>query len=198
MNVSAILLAGGCSSRMGRDKAELDFHGVTFLQHQVNKLQSLGIRDIVVSGHENAPEGCRFVPDVYPHRGPLSGIHAGLLAIRNPGALVLAVDTPLVPLRLLQELIEAHTAGITVVRSQGKPEPLIGVYDKVMAEACEGMLQGEDSSPQTLLRCVGAAALEYRGERSLLTNCNTPEEYRKILEIEAREHNNERVEKDPV
>ena len=124
--ISAIILAGGFSSRMWREKAELDFHGVTFLRHQVFKLQSLGIKDIVVSGYENAPEGCRFVPDVYPHRGPISGIHAGLLAIKEDRALVLAVDTPLVPERLLQGLIGRHRAGITLVTCQGEIEPLIG------------------------------------------------------------------------
>lgn len=196
--VSAIVLAGGYSSRMGQNKAELDFNGVSFLQHQVNKLWAVGIEDIVVSGCPSVPDGCRFVPDVYPHRGPLSGIHAGLLAIRNTCALVLAVDTPLVPEALLEELIRAHEAGITVVSCKGETEPLIGVYDRRMAQECEELLRGERTSLRALFHRTGISTLEYRGDQNRLANCNTPEEYRKMMETESKEQSDGRMEKDPV
>ena len=64
------------------------------------------LEDILVAGRDASAEGIRSVPDVYPHRGPMSGIHAGLLAAREPRALVLAVDMPLVPGTLLAELLE--------------------------------------------------------------------------------------------
>ena len=61
--VSAVILAGGRSSRMGRSKAELPFGGGTFLSCQADKLRALGIRDIVVSGYPAPPEGVRCVGD---------------------------------------------------------------------------------------------------------------------------------------
>lgn len=188
---SAIILAGGYSSRMGQNKAELDFHGVSFLQHQVNKLHSLGIREIFIAGYENAPDGCQFVPDVYPHRGPLSGIHAGLLAIRDDRALVLAVDTPLVPESLLRKLIETHLAGITLVTCQGEIEPLIGVYDKALAQKGEETLLNGKTSVRRFCRAAGFTALPYTGDPALLMNCNTPEEYAKLMETETRGYQNE-------
>lgn len=179
--LSAIILAGGYSSRMGQNKAELSFHGVSLLQYQVNKLRSLGIEDILIAGYPGGPDGCRYVPDVYPHRGPLSGIHAGLLAAKEPRALVLAVDTPLVPESLLKELIEAHKAGITIVSCGGELEPLLGVYDKALARDCEELLRSAATSLRKLFQKVWVTTVEYRGDPAFLINCNTPEDYRKIL-----------------
>ena len=186
--ISAILLAGGYSSRMGRNKAELDFHGVSFLQHQVNKLRAAGIADIVVAGYPTCIEGTRSVMDIYPHRGPLSGIHAGLLAVKESKALVLAVDTPLVPVSLLEELTGRHRMGITLVSCGGEVEPLIGVYDKKLLPECEQLLRGSVTSLRRLFGMVGVSTVEYTGDPKLLMNCNTPEEYKKITDIKQRGH----------
>ena len=64
---SAAVLAGGLSSRMGRDKAALPFGGTTLLDFQVQKLRSLGMEDIMISGTEQQIPGTRPIPDVYPH-----------------------------------------------------------------------------------------------------------------------------------
>ena len=178
--VSAVVLAGGYASRMGRDKAELDFHGRSFVQHQAEKLRALGIEDILLAGYTKPLEGARLIPDIYPHRGPLSGIHAALLAAENPSVLVLAVDMPLLPLALLEALIEAHEAGITLTTMSGKWEPLIGVYDVALAPVCERLLRGEDSSLRALIRESELRTVAYRGDPMLLLNCNTPEDYRSI------------------
>ena len=180
--VSAILLAGGYSSRMGRNKAELDFHGASLIRYQADKLRALGMEDVVISGYPRPVEGTRYVPDVYPHRGPLSGVHAGLLAVRNRSALVMAVDTPLVPEALLRELIETHRTGITLASSRGNPEPLIGVYDKGLAQACAAILQGDRTSMWRLLDMVRPAVVTFQGDPTLLLGCNTPEEYQRIRE----------------
>lgn len=180
--ISAIVLAGGYSSRMGRNKAELGFHGVSLIRYQVEKIRTLGIEDIVIAGYSKPVEGTRYVPDVYPHRGPLSGVHAGLLAVRSRSALVLAVDTPLIPETLLRELIESHRTEITLVLNQGEPEPLIGVYDKELSQACASILQGDKTSMWRLLDKVGPAVVPYQGDAFLLRGCNTPEEYQNICE----------------
>ena len=108
--VSAILLAGGKSSRMGRDKAALPFQGLTLLGWQLQKLRGLGIEDIMLSGSGREREGVRTVRDEFPERGPLGGLHACLKAARNPDCLALSVDVPLVPPRLLTDsmLPELH------------------------------------------------------------------------------------------
>ncbi|MBO5556395.1 MAG: molybdenum cofactor guanylyltransferase [Oscillospiraceae bacterium] len=180
MHTSAIILAGGFSSRMGRNKAELVFHGKPLLQHQVDTVRRLGIDDIVVAGYPTPPAGARFVPDLYPHRGPLSGIHAGLLAIRESRAILLPVDAPLIPLSLLRELLLSHRRGATVVAVGEQLEPLIGIYDRFLADDCEALLQGSGSSVLSLLHRVGADHLSFTGDPILLANGNTSEDYARI------------------
>lgn len=174
---SGIILAGGFSSRMGRNKAELPFAGRTLAAHQRDKLRALGVTDVLIAGYAGELEGTRCVPDVYPHRGPLSGIHAGLLAARGRAALVLGVDLPLVPEETLRALLDAHVSGATVLTHGGRVEPLIGVYDVSLAAACERLLRGENTAVRRLLEAADARTLDYPGDESLLANCNTPEEY---------------------
>lgn len=175
--ISALILAGGYSSRMGRNKAELMLGDRSFLEWQVERLRALGIEDIVIAGTARTVEGACSVPDRYPHRGPLSGIHAGLDAIRNPCALVLAVDTPLVPAEHLEALLERHESGVTVTTLDGELEPLIGVYDRSLCGLCENLLRGSNTSLRKLFRKTKLTTLAYTGDPALLLNCNTPEDY---------------------
>ena len=178
---SAILLSGGYSSRMGRCKAELPFGGLRMIDWQVRRLRMLGIEDVLIAGYEGVVPGGRFVPDIVPHRGPLSGIHAGLAAAERPACLVLSVDAPLVPLAALSALLERHAGPVTVLEHGGRLEPLLGVYDSALAPLCGELLQGERSSVMRLLDAVGFARLPWETGDGLLANCNTPEEYRSLL-----------------
>ena len=180
---SAILLAGGQSTRMGQDKAALDYHGESLLRHQAYKLRRLGIEDLVIAGGGISLPGARTVQDRFPGRGPLGGLHAALECVQNPSALVLPVDTPLVPEALLLELLAAHQGGVTVAAAFDNIEPLIGVYDKALVPLCRELLESGRCSVRRLLDAAGFTTVEYRGEADLLANCNTPEEYARILSL---------------
>ena len=184
--VSAIILAGGRSARMGTDKAELLWNGSTLIGHQTRKLRALGIGDIILSGYRRSVPGTRCVSDVYPGKGPLGGIHAGLLAAKHPHCLVLSVDVPLVPADTLSSLIRAHIAGenrITVLTHGTMTEPLIGVYERALAPDAGEVLRSDSTSVRVLLDRVGASAFAYEGDETLLFNCNTPSEYRALLRL---------------
>ena len=183
--VSGLILAGGYSSRMGKEKTELPFRGKTLLEHQIQKLRSLGLSKVYVCGYEKPVMGATLIPDIYPHRGPLSGIHAGLHAVETLAALVLAVDIPLVPEDFLRELIAFHEKGITIATLEGKREPLLGVYDASLSPLCEELLFGEDRSVRSLLSKVSLHCLPYEGDPALLMNCNKPEDYEKVLNFPA-------------
>ncbi len=180
---SAVLLSGGYSSRMGRDKAELPFDGLRMIDWQTRRLQMLGITDILVAGYEGTVESGRCVPDIVPHRGPLSGIHAGLSAAACGACIVLSVDAPLVPLSALFALMEQHRGGVTVLSHGGQLEPLIGVYDRSLAQLCSELLQGELFSVRRLLDTVGFESLPWEDSEDILANCNTPEEYMRLLSL---------------
>lgn len=178
---SGAILAGGFSSRMGADKAALPFGGMTLLEWQVQKLRALGIEDIMVSGSPLAAPMARCVPDVYPHRGPLSGIHACLEAAWNENVIILAVDIPLVPASALRPLAGAHAGGVTLLCHGGFVEPLIGVYDTSLAEKASSILQMKDCSVRRLFEQTEVHRLAFQGDARLLENCNTPEAYLAVI-----------------
>ncbi len=182
---SGIILAGGLSSRMGSNKAELVLGGKTLLEHQVDRLRELGIDDIILSGAACAEiEGTRVVSDIYPRRGPLGGLHACLQAAKHPQVLVLGVDVPLVPLSVLNHLCRAHTeGGVTVLRHGDKQEPLIGVYDSNLSDAIAGLIAEKSASVRALAQIVPWTYWDYLGPEELLLNCNAPEEFEKIRGI---------------
>lgn len=181
---AGIVLAGGNSSRMGRRKALLPFRGTTLLAWQVQKLRQLGLDEILISGpHDLSLPGTTCVEDIYSGCGPLGGLQACLAAASRPYCLVLAVDTPLVPLDLLAELCEQHDGGVTVVEhDHGKLEPLIAVYDRALAAIIERRIVDGAASIRFLQEEVPWKHVPYRGPEALLDNCNTPEDYRRMLD----------------
>lgn len=179
---SGIILAGGHSSRMGRDKSQLLLGGETMLHRQIRKLQALGIQDILISGAE-APEGTHTVADIYAGRGPLGGLHACLQSAKNPRCLVISVDVPLIPLSVLDRLRSAHETGITVVTYDGHDEPLVGVYDRELYSLIEPLIKEQGAPVRLLAQLARWNRFPYAGPASYLHNCNTPADYSEIQEI---------------
>ena len=103
---SLLLLAGGKSARMGTSKAELLYEGKTFLEHMLERAQALGIEKCYISGYDSRREDVQTVWDIYPNRGPLSGLHASLKAMDTPYCLVLPVDAPKLPVDILEALLQ--------------------------------------------------------------------------------------------
>lgn len=181
--LSAILLAGGKSSRMGRDKGALPFRDTTLLEWQVGKLRGLGIEDIMLSGSRAPVDGVRVVPDEYPGRGPLGGLHACMKKALHPDCLVLSVDVPLVPVPALLELVRTHRedgAAVTLLRHGDKWEPLMGVYQSGLHRAAEPILQSEHTAVRRLLDQTGFQLVDWPGDEALFLNCNTPEDYARL------------------
>lgn len=182
--ISGIILAGGRSRRMGRNKADMILDGKTFLHWQVEKLQALGIQDIMLSG-ANCPElpGTKRIRDQYPDRGPLGGLHACLGAAQHPRVLVVTTDTPLIPAGALAHLCRAHSAGITALRHGDKAEPLIAIYDSNIAQIIQPAIE-HGSAPVCMLKeKVPWRCFDCMGPEALFLNCNTPEDYTRLISL---------------
>ena len=179
--MSGIILAGGKSRRMGQDKADLCLMGSTLLFRQVEKMRSLGITDIMISGAscQLLPE-TRIIADEYEDRGPLGGLHACLKAAENPCCLVLGVDIPLLPASTLAHLQRQHSSGITVLRHPGGVEPLIGVYDSDLHQIIASLICSSGASVRRLESLVAWNYFDYLGREEMLINCNSPEDFRRI------------------
>jgi len=182
--ISAMILAGGKSSRMGRDKASLPFRGMSLLEWQVQKLSGLGIKDIMLSGCRQSLEGTRTIPDEYSCRGPLSGIHACMKQALNPCCLTLSVDMPLVPDEVFAALAQAHLDGdapITLLQHGGKWEPLLGIYNCSLYQMAELILKSEKTAVRRLLDETGFQLVDWPDDEMLFLNCNIPEDFVKLL-----------------
>jgi molybdopterin-guanine dinucleotide biosynthesis protein A len=154
MNISAVLLAGGQSRRMGRDKATILFCGKPLWQIQLELLRKLEPAEIFVSARADpawrSPD-VTFAPDNPPSCGPLSGLTAALARIRSSHLLALAIDMPLMTeghLRFLCNQIQPGCGALPMIG--GLAEPLAAIYP---AEACDtfsAALSGSDFSLQAL------------------------------------------------
>jgi len=144
MNFSAVILAGGKSSRMGRDKAFLEIGGQTLLARQIKLARETGAAEVFISGRTDADYsafGYRVLHDKFADGGPLAGIERALAAATSPLLLVLAVDLPEMNAEFLQRLRAdcAENAG-TISRVNGKIEPLAAFYPKAAEPLAETLL----------------------------------------------------------
>ncbi len=145
-SISAVVLAGGRSRRLGSDKALLELDGQGLLARAVRKLATLSDDLVVVTSMPEAYEhmtlGARFVPDERPGQGALMGIYSGLRAAAHEHAAVVACDMPFFSVALLRHM-QQELAGCDVVipRLGDLLEPFHAIYGKrclpFMADALE-------------------------------------------------------------
>jgi molybdopterin-guanine dinucleotide biosynthesis protein A len=152
---SAVLLAGGESRRMGRDKATIEFEGEALWMRQIGLLRALEPRKLFVSARAKPqwlPGDAELLLDEPPSRGPLSGLTKALAATRTTHLLALAVDMPFMTADELGKLLELVTESRGVVPVIGeRAEPLAAVYPAHAAADFKAALAGEDFSLQRLV-----------------------------------------------
>jgi molybdenum cofactor guanylyltransferase len=156
MTFSAVLLAGGESRRMGKDKATIVFHGCPLWQRQLQILRDLGPEKIFVSARKLPswlPFDIELLLDEPPSRGPLSGLTRALASIQTPHLAVLAVDMPFMTSKQMQVLCCHAIRGCGVVPVvEGRSEPLAAIYPQEAAAHFSAALAGNDFSLQPLVR----------------------------------------------
>jgi molybdopterin-guanine dinucleotide biosynthesis protein A len=131
--VTGIILAGGKNARMGAEKALLKVGPYFIIERISGVLKNLVGEILVVTGcpEKYAGYGDRVISDIITGRGPLGGIHAGLVHASYPRALVTACDMPFVSAGLARLIIrEAAGYDVVVPRYRGYPEPLFALYGK--------------------------------------------------------------------
>jgi molybdenum cofactor guanylyltransferase len=156
MTFSAVLLAGGESRRMGRDKATMEFAGRPLWQRQIELLRAVRPEKIFVSARATPqwlPEDVELLLDDPPSRGPLSGLTKALTAMRTTHLIALAVDMPFMTGDELEKLLEGTTKNRGVVPMIAeRAEPLAAVYPAPATDDFKAALAGDDFSLQPLVR----------------------------------------------
>jgi len=136
---AAYLLAGGKSTRMGQNKAFIDFRGETLLIRALHTLgEACGQVTIIGDPATFAPHAA--IRDIFPNCGPLAGIHTALTNSQSDLNLMLAVDMPFVTAALVKFLLDKSaetTAVVTVPRTSRGLQPLCAVYRRAFAPIAE-------------------------------------------------------------
>ncbi len=184
--LTAFVLAGGKSTRMGKDKAFLELGGRTLLACAMEVAGAVAGEVCIVGEAAKFARFGRVVEDVYRERGPLGGIHAALASSTTKLNLMLAVDLPFVESRFLEYLVgQARQTGamVTVPRAGGGLQPLCAVYHQEFAGVAERSLQQGRNKIDPLfadveMRVIGEKELSSLGfSEHMFRNLNSPEEW---------------------
>jgi len=174
MHCSAVLLAGGKSTRMGRDKAFLEYEGEALWQRQLATLQKLAPEQLLISGPARAEwSDCEVVADEVTNAGPLAGVAAALQKCTTPLLVVLAVDLPRITTGFLLSLLQL---GGAVARSPHGFEPLAAVYPRDCTSLATCALRSGDFSMQSFVHQAirkGLLVAPETPETGLFTNLNS-------------------------
>ncbi|MDQ3624825.1 MAG: molybdenum cofactor guanylyltransferase [Verrucomicrobiota bacterium] len=186
MNFTALLLAGGQSRRMSRDKAGVVIDAIPLWQRQLALLQQLSPGELLISGKQDGPyveAGVQVVLDDTPNLGPLGGIATALRRAQFRLVLVLAIDLPSMRASFLCELADAALAADRgIVPHDGNWfEPLAAVYPRAALPLADECLRSEDRSMQRFARLAAERGLIrprllQEHERALFRNVNAPED----------------------
>jgi molybdopterin-guanine dinucleotide biosynthesis protein A len=196
LEVNTIILAGGKSVRLGRDKIVEKLGPTSLLEQVVTRVKPLSKRIIVVTANErkfselaDQPD-VTVISDIIPDQGSLGGIYTGLVTSDTRYNLVLAADMPFLNETLLRYLIEVSEGyDFVLPHYDDLYEPLHAVYSRSCIPAIESLFARHQRAiielfPYLKVRFVDAAEVEKFDPRHLsFFNINTPEDLERAKEI---------------
>jgi len=185
--LTAVILTGGRSSRMGRDKALLQHPaGGTFLSRAIALLGHLDPHlSVGADGEKYADFGVMRIPDRWPDIGPMGGIASSLEALQEP-ILAVACDTPLLTRALIDRLTSAFEqhpeASCICFRTDGFVQPLCAVYTEKTLDRLRALIGQGRYALRPVVEGPEALRLTLTDEeaRQVAENVNTPEEYARL------------------
>ncbi len=174
----------------GLDKGLLPFQGLPLASRTARLLSGVFAEVVLVSNSEEIfpglPAGVLRARDLFPGRGPLAGVHAGLARSSGQAACCLACDMPFLTagfLRRLARRFHRLNCDVLLPRIGERIEPLAAIYRRSLLPALESLLRdGQGNSLRRLFPEVRTGYLELGdtpATRRLFTNLNTPEDYQK-------------------
>ena len=176
---AGFVLAGGASSRMGRDKALLPYRGSSLLEHVAGQVrQAAGSVAIIGPRRLYGDLGPPVFEDLHPGCGPLGGIEAALSASAAEWNLVVACDMPGVTAEFLRCLLEhAEESGADAMAADGGRglEPLCACYRRACLPAIRQAIQSKAFKLADAL--AGVRLLHWPVEEAVLVNLNTPQDW---------------------
>ena len=191
MNLIAVILAGGQSSRMGRDKALLELNEQKFIDLLVQELSGC-CKVMISAAHQDdyAGYGVPVIADETKDIGPIEGIRQALRSSGSDYVFVCAVDTPFVRKEMIQYLAEFISSDYDafVFREGDRIHPHIGIYSRAALPVIEEMIGEKQYRLTKLLSRIRTKYVDIGTscfDRKALRNINTPDDYLAILNQDA-------------
>lgn len=190
--ISAFVLAGGRSSRMGRNKALLEVGGMPLIERVLRTARSVS-SDVAVVGDSAGLEefGYPVFPDLFQNFGPLAGIHTSLTQSKHGRTLVLACDLPFVSSALLEMMIAQSVSADVIVplNSAGQTEQLCSIYCRRILPVVEDLISRGVHTPRALFESVNTKTLSWEvisrlpNAERFFFNVNSPSDYGRARSI---------------
>lgn len=186
MNYGAVILAGGKSSRMGREKSQLTLFGVSFLEKLVSELS--GFSELLISldrlkNHPAAAQMGFVVEDLRPGCGPMGGLYAALHACSSDALVTVPCDVPLFTKALADDLCQClekdkeETDAAIVRTNDGRIHPLCGVYRKRCQNIFAQCLEEKEFRMRHALSRMKVKIYSADAQSWRFKNINTPEDF---------------------
>lgn len=186
------VLAGGRSSRMGKDKSQLKLGDTTLIGHVISAIRESVANVYIISNHSIYDnEGLPVIHDVLSGRGPAGGILSALEHSAVPFNFILSCDTPFIRPETIQAIMQVHgTFDITLPEVNGYPEPLCGIYSTTCAVEWRRRLEGGMLKLTDLIAGFRSQLIPVtdlnNGNKNEFFNINSPEDYENAIKRQQR------------
>ena len=188
--VYGLVLAGGKSRRMGKDKAQLSYHGMPHSHYLYNMVEGicervfLSVRDDQISQYD---QDFNLIVDKDEFRGPFNGLLSAYDRFPEVAWLVVACDLPLIDKASLSLLLNQRDASrdatAFATTKNGLPEPLIAIWEPDTLKKAKVYLQQSESSCPRKYLINSDAKLVHPNDDKVLLNANVEEDYNEVLKI---------------
>ena len=188
-DVTAFVLAGGRSSRMGSDKALLRLGSENLLERALRTVAAVCSNPVIVGDAGRYKGYGEVIEDRVEGCGPLGGIHAALCVSGTERNLILSVDTPLMTAEFLRWLVDCSAVGdelVFVPQPKGRTQPLCAVYRRGLLPVIQTAITAGEYKVDRLFsrvatRCLFDDEIHAAGfGDEIFENVNTPEEYERL------------------
>lgn len=199
--ITGIILSGGTSSRMGKNKALLPLGEKRVIEHITDLMRSIFTEVILIT---NTPGEYEFLnmpmfKDIFKVGGPLAGIHSGLVNSKTEENFILSCDVPLMKPQIIKSITDFDTdKPITICKSEEFIQHLVGRYSKSISQIAGRLLQQEEENIKqkkgkhkakvySLLNEVGFEIIDAEElpgyDPAIFFNMNNREDYKKMLSL---------------
>ena len=187
-SITAVILAGGASSRMGRDKALLEWRGQTFIAHVIDRLRQQV--DHIAINTNNAEGFAHFALPIVSdstdeRRGPLAGIQAALQFNRSELTLIVPCDNPQISPELVSRLLaalEREDADLAYACSNGDSHYLYALMYTNLRDRLTVFLKQRDFAVRHWYATLRTARVDFSDAAEYFRNLNAPEDLQRLLD----------------